>query len=227
MKKTSKVIKRFKKWFDNILGKKNVLYIGLVMGFVGLVYLMGKCADHQVRTFHKSRRIDFSEGKIFGDKGRSIYKRKEQVFAKKFEHVEKQLIALDKKLEGFEDSLKIFNELGQAANKTKRAASQKPDFLRHTLGTRTNQVGKSVDQLISSENSSRNSSNSTNFPSAGAHPSFRGAQIQGRHSKVGGDAPSSTEENLTTQTLMGAQGVNNPQKDGIGSFSGGDVLADN
>lgn len=72
---------------------------------MGLIYLMGKCADNRVRVFHRPSEPSFSGGKILGNKGRGIYKRKEQIFVKRFEKIEMKFKNLDQKFDNITESL--------------------------------------------------------------------------------------------------------------------------
>ena len=79
--------------------------MGLCIVFFGLIYMMGKCADNRVRVIHRPEKIDFSRGKILGDKGQSMYKRKKQVLSKRIKKVESRFKDLDQKFESIEKSL--------------------------------------------------------------------------------------------------------------------------
>ena len=103
--KKQRMIKLFKKLLENLPQEKNMVYIYLPIFILGLIYLMGKCKDNQVRIIHRPTEIDFSESKILGDRGRGIYKRKEKVLTKRLEKVEMRFQRLEQKFDGLTESI--------------------------------------------------------------------------------------------------------------------------
>ena len=103
--KNQRALMRLKKWGRSLCKERNISYIYIPIALMGLIYLMGKCADNRVRVFHRPSEPSFSGGKILGNKGRGIYKRKEQIFVKRFEKIEMKFKNLDQKFDNITESL--------------------------------------------------------------------------------------------------------------------------
>ena len=108
--KNQKAIARFKKWSQNSFKEKNIIYVCVFIAIIGLIYLFSKYADSQVKVFHTSSEINFSDGKVLGNKGRDLYKRKERVFSKKFETIETKFKSLNDKFQKMNESLEEIRE---------------------------------------------------------------------------------------------------------------------
>ena len=84
--------------------------------FLGVIYLVSKHSDNQVRIFHQISELSFDGGRIINS-GKEIYKRKELVFSRKVRKLDNRVNDLHQRFDDLSKSLKRIEDLQKEDNK--------------------------------------------------------------------------------------------------------------
>ncbi|MBT4761935.1 MAG: hypothetical protein HOO06_09585 [Bdellovibrionaceae bacterium] len=127
MKSIQRELVRLKGLVSKLGKEKYLIYISIPLTVMGLIYLVGKFADNKVQVFHKTSELSFAGGKVLNNNGKSLYKRKEKIFSKKFQHINTKMGKFDERFDKVNESLNLIKEALDKKTKLEEGKSKPPD----------------------------------------------------------------------------------------------------